>query len=188
MLDANSAYTLADVGIFQAMDDLNLLMLEQPLAYDDIFEHSLLKPKITTPLCLDESIDAAHDVHVAVALGACDIINIKTARVGGWTEARRIHDLCLTYGLGVWIGGMAETEIGTAAKVAMAALPGVTLHSDIAVSFERFTTAVTEPIELNRTDSTITVPDTPGLGLEIDLDAIDRITVRRESFESQARL
>ena len=183
MLDANSAYTLADSGVFRAMDALGLIMLEQPLGYDDLFEHSLLKPQIATPLCLDESVHSAHDVHVAVALGACDIVNIKTARVGGWTEGRRIHDLCLTYGLMVWIGGMAETEIGTAAKVAMAALPGVTLHSDIAVSHERFEIAVTEPITLNRADSTVTVPDKPGLGLEVDHAAIDAITLRKRCFD-----
>jgi len=182
MLDANSAYSLSDVGIFQAMDDLDLLMIEQPLGHDDIFEHSLLKPQIPMPLCLDESIDSTHDVHVAVALGACDIVNIKTSRVGGWTEARRIHDLCLTYGLKVWIGGMMETEIGTAAKVAMAALPGVTLHSDIAVSNERFAIAIAEPFTLNADDSTVTVPAKPGLGVEIDLGAVANITLRYERF------
>lgn len=184
MLDANSAYSLADVGTFQAMNDLALLMIEQPLGHADIFEHSMLKPQIATPLCLDESIHSAHDVHVAAALGACDIVNIKTSRVGGWTEARRIHDLCLSYGLKVWIGGMVETEIGTAAKVAMAALPGVTLHSDIAVSHERFAITVAEPFVLNAEDSTVTVPDGPGLGIEIDRGAIDGITLRQRSFES----
>jgi o-succinylbenzoate synthase len=182
MLDANSAYTLADVGVFQAMDGLGLLMIEQPLGHDDIFEHSRLRPQIRTPLCLDESIHSAHDVHVAAALGACDIINIKTSRVGGWSEARRIHDLCLTYGLKVWIGGMVETEIGTAAKVAMAALPGVTLHSDIAVSHERFAIAVAEPLALNAEDSTVTVPTKPGLGIAIDTDAVTSITLRKETF------
>jgi O-succinylbenzoate synthase len=182
MLDANSAYTLADVDVFRAMDDLDLLMLEQPLAHDDIYEHSRLRPLIATPLCLDESLHSAHDVHVAAALVACDIVNIKTARVGGWTEARRIHDLSLDYGLRVWIGGMVETEIGTAAKIAMAALPGVTLHSDIAVSYERFDIAVADPFTLNAEDSTVTVPTGPGLGIEIDQDAIDNITMRRQSF------
>jgi O-succinylbenzoate synthase len=124
-------------------------------------------------------------VHVAAALGACDIVNIKTARVGGWTEARRIHYLCLSYGMKVWIGGMVETEIGTAAKVAMAALPGVTLHSDIAVSHERFAITVAEPFVLNVEDSTVTVPDGPGLGIEIDRGAIDGITLRQRSFERE---
>jgi len=182
MLDANSAYTLADVGVFQAMDDLELLMIEQPLAHDDIFEHSRLRPQIATPVCLDESIRNAHDVQVAAALAACDIVNIKTARVGGWIEGRRIHDLCLNHGLKVWIGGMVETEIGTAAKVAMAALPGVTMHSDIAVSHERFAIAVAEPFTLNADDSTVTVPTRPGLGITIDTDAIAHITLRRETF------
>jgi O-succinylbenzoate synthase len=181
MLDANSAYTLADAGVFQAMDDLGLLMIEQPLGHDDIWEHSLLRPQIATPLCLDESIDGAHDVRVAAALRACDVVNIKTSRVGGWTEARRVHDACLDHGLRVWIGGMMETEIGTAAKVAMAALPGVTLPSDIAVSHERFAIAVAEPFTLNA-DSTVTVPTKPGLGVEIDDDAVARITLRRETF------
>jgi len=166
----------------QAMDDLGLLMIEQPLGHDDIFEHSRLRPQITTPLCLDESIHSAHEVHVAAALGACDIVNIKTSRVGGLSEARRIHDLCLRYGLKVWIGGMVETEIGTAAKVAMAALPGVTLHSDIAVSHERFAIAVAEPFTLNAGDSTATVPTKPGLGIAIDPDAVAHITLRQETF------
>ncbi len=182
MLDANSAYTLADAEIFTAMDDLDLLMIEQPLGHDDVFEHSRLRPLIRTPLCLDESIRGAHDVHVAAALGACDIVNIKTARVGGWSEARRVHDLCLSYGMRVWIGGMVETEIGTAAKVAMAALPGVTLHSDIAVSHERFAIAVAEPITLNAEDGTVTVPAGPGLGIAIDESAIASITLRRQTF------
>lgn len=182
MVDANSGYTLDDVGVFQAMDDLDLLMIEQPLGYDDIYEHSLLRGQIATPLCLDESVHSAHDVHVAAALGACDIVNIKTSRVGGWTEARRIHDLALQYGMRLWIGGMVETEIGTAAKVAIAALPGVSLHSDIAVSHERFEIALTEPITLNAEDSTVTVPTGPGLGVSVNTDAVDRITLRRQSF------
>ena len=181
-VDANSGYTLDDTALLRSMDDLDLVMLEQPLGHDDIYEHSKLRPRIATPLCLDESIHGVHDVHVAAALGACDIVNIKTARVGGWSEARRVHDLALEYGMRVWIGGMVETEIGTAAKIAMAALPGVTLHSDIAVSHERFELAVTEPITLNAEDSTVTVPTGPGLGVEVDLDAVDRIALRRRTF------
>ena len=112
---------------------------------------------------------------------------IKTARVGGWSETRRIHDLALGYGMRVWIGGMVETEIGTAAKIAMAALPGVTLHSDIAVSHERFELALTEPIRLNPEDSTVDVPAGPGLGVEVDRDAVERVTLRRRTFGAGGR-
>lgn len=182
MVDANSGYRLDDSAALLAFDELDLVMIEQPLGYDDIFEHSKLRARLRTPLCLDESLHDLHDVRVARALGACDIVNIKPGRVGGWCESRRIHDLCVAEGLGVWIGGMVETELGTAAKIALAALPGVGYHSDIAVSYERFEIAVAEPIRLNRDDSTVTVPTKPGLGIDIDRSAIDHITLRRESF------
>lgn len=180
MLDANSAYTLADAPIFQQLDDLNLLMLEQPLGYEDIYDHSLLRPQIQTPLCLDESIHSADHARTAVALGACDIINIKPARIGGWAEARRIHDLGAQAGLGLWVGGMLETGIGRAAQLALASLPGFNLPGDISATDRYYAPDVTPPFYLNPEDSTITVPTGPGLGVTVDLKQLTAVTLRHE--------
>jgi o-succinylbenzoate synthase len=183
MLDANSAYTLADAPTFKKMEPLNLLMIEQPLGSDDLYEHSLLKQQMKVPVCLDESIHSFGDTQLALHIQAMDILNLKPPRVGGWTNARRIHDLCRENGIPVWIGGMIETELGTSGKVALAALPGVTLPSDIAESGERYAIQVAEPLKLNPEDSTITVPTRPGLGVEIDMEAIQKITLRKETFK-----
>ena len=182
MLDANSAYTLADAALFREMDDLDLLMLEQPLGYEDIYDHSLLRPQITTPLCLDESIHSADHARFALAIGACDIINIKPARVGGWTEARLVHDLCLEAGVPVWCGGMLETGIGRAGQLALASLPGFTLPGDISATSRYYDKDITAPFTLNGEDSTIDVPAAPGLGVEIDHRQLKRVTVREKRF------
>ena len=137
MLDANSAYQLSDSAIFEAMDEFNLLMLEQPLDYEDIYDHSQLRQVIRTPLCLDESIHSADHARYALAIGACDIINIKPARVSGWTEARKVHDICRQVQVPVWCGGMLETGIGRAGQLALASLPGFTLPGDISAT-ERY--------------------------------------------------
>ncbi|MEZ4515927.1 MAG: o-succinylbenzoate synthase [Chloroflexota bacterium] len=182
MLDANSAYTLDDVAVFQAMDDLNLLMLEQPLGYEDIYDHSLLRPQIASPLCLDESIHSADHARFALAIGACDIINVKPSRVAGWTEARRIHDLCRSAGMPLWVGGMLETGVGRAAQLALASLPGFTLPGDISATDRYYEQDITEPFFLNTEDSTIDVPSGPGLGVTVDQKQLDAVTVRRETF------
>jgi O-succinylbenzoate synthase len=182
MLDANSAYVLSDAPVFQLMDDLNLLMLEQPLGYEDIYDHSNLRPQIATPLCLDESILSADHARLALAIGACDIINIKPARVGGWTEARKIHDLCLSAGISVWVGGMLETGVGRAAQLALASLPGFTLPGDISATERYYVHDIATHFELNRADSTIDVPSGPGLGIEIDQDQLDAVTLQKASF------
>jgi len=182
MLDANSAFRLEDAAVFQAMDDLNLLMLEQPLGYEDIYDHSRLRPLIKTPLCLDESIHSADHARYALAIGACDIINVKPSRVAGWTEARRIHDLCRAAGMPLWVGGMLETGVGRAAQLALASLPGFTLPGDISATDRYYARDITAPFTLNREDSTITVPAGPGLGVEIDHDQLAAVTLRRESF------
>ena len=182
MLDANSAYTLADAALFREMDDLDLLMLEQPLGYEDIYDHSLLRPQISTPLCLDESIHSADHARFALAIGACDIINIKPARVGGWTEARLVHDLCLEAGVPVWCGGMLETGIGRAGQLALASLPGFTLPGDISATSRYYDKDITAPFTLNGEDSTIDVPAAPGLGVEIDHRQLKRVTVREKRF------
>jgi len=184
MLDANSAFRLEDAPVFQAMDDLGLLMLEQPLGYEDIYDHSRLRPLIHTPLCLDESIHSADHARYALALGACDIINVKPSRVAGWTEARRIHDLCREAGMPLWVGGMLETGIGRAAQLALAALPGFTLPGDISATARYYERDITAPFYLNAEDSTITVPDGVGLGVEIDHNQLAAVTLRRETFKA----
>jgi O-succinylbenzoate synthase len=185
MLDANSAYSLDDAPVFQAMDDLELLMIEQPLNYDDIFDHSRLRPKIKTPLCLDESIHSAGHARYALAIDACDIINIKPARVGGWTEARITHDLCLKAGMPVWCGGMLETGIGRAGQLALASLPGFTLPGDISATERYYVDDVARPdFVLNPEDSTINVPTGPGLGVTLDMDRLSEVTLRKERFRT----
>ncbi len=182
MLDANSAYTLDDAVIFQSMDDLNLLMIEQPLGYEDIYDHSKLRPQIKSPLCLDESIHTADHARLAIALQACDIINVKPTRVSGWTEARKIHDLGVANGLGLWVGGMLETGVGRAAQLALASLPGFTLPGDISATSRYYEHDIATPFFLNTEDSTITVPTGPGLGIEVDMDRLKAVTLRQESF------
>ncbi len=183
MMDANSAYRLADAPLFQEMDSLDLLMLEQPLGYEDIYDHSQLRPLIETPLCLDESIHSVDHARYALAIGACDIINIKPSRVGGWSEARRVHDICREAGMPVWCGGMLESGIGRAAQLALASLPGFTLPGDISASSRYYVENIAVPaFMLNREDSTISVPTKPGLGVEIDWDTLEEVTLRRETF------
>ncbi|MCA9897185.1 MAG: o-succinylbenzoate synthase [Ardenticatenaceae bacterium] len=182
MLDANSAYTLDDAIIFQSMDELNLLMIEQPLGYEDIYDHSKLRPQIKSPLCLDESIHSAEHARYAIALQACDIINIKPSRVSGWTEARKVHDLGVAHGLGLWVGGMLETGVGRAAQLALASLPGITLPGDISATSRYYTHDIATPFFLNAEDSTITVPAGPGLGIDVDMARLKEVTLRQQSF------
>ncbi|MCA9938528.1 MAG: o-succinylbenzoate synthase [Anaerolineales bacterium] len=182
MLDANSAYRLEDAGIFQAMDDLHLLMLEQPLDHDDIYNHSRLRPQIKTPLCLDESITTPDHARAALALGACDIINIKPSRVAGWTRAREIHDICRAANVPVWVGGMLETGVGRAAQLALASLPGFTLPGDISATSRYYAADIATSFFLNQEDSTITVPDGPGLGIEVDEGRLQAVTRRQATF------
>lgn len=188
MLDANSAYTLEDAAVFQAMDDLKLLMIEQPLDYDDIYDHSHLRPIIETPLCLDESIHSANHARYAIEIGACDIINIKAPRVGGWTEARKVHDLCREEGVPVWCGGMLETGIGRAAQLALASLPGFTLPGDISATERYYADDIARPdFVLNVEDSTIDVPTGPGLGVTVDMDRLEQATIRSVQYSILSR-
>ena len=182
MLDANSAYTLDDAVIFQAMDELNLLMIEQPLGYEDIYDHSKLRPQIKSPLCLDESIHSADHARLAITLQACDIINVKPTRVSGWAEARNIHDLGVANGLGLWVGGMLETGVGRAAQLALASLPGFSLPGDISATSRYYEHDIATAFFLNEEDSTITVPTGPGLGIELDMDRLKDVTLRQQSF------
>ncbi len=182
MVDANSAYTLADTGHLAALDEWGLLMIEQPLAHDDLYEHSLLQRRLRTPICLDESIPTPSHAQAALQLGSCRIINIKPGRVGGLAQARRIHDLCQDWRLPVWCGGLLETGVGRAHNIAIASLPNYTLPGDISASdryYER--DIVIPPFRLNP-DGTIDVPQGPGIGVEIDRGFLETVTVRRETF------
>lgn len=177
-VDANSAYTLADADRLAELDPFDLLLIEQPLQEDDIVDHATLAARLRTPVCLDESIVSDKAAADALALGAASIINIKAGRVGGYLEAVRIHDRCVTAGVPVWCGGMLETGIGRAANAALAALPGFTLPGDVSAS-DRFyhRDIVTDPIVLD--DGHVRVPTAPGLGVEIDETALEAFTVER---------
>jgi O-succinylbenzoate synthase len=179
-VDANSAYTLDDAAVFQKMDDLGLLLIEQPLAEDDLIDHARLQAQLRTPLCLDESILSVRHAAQALDIGACQTINIKLGRVGGLSEAVAIHDLCLGRSIPVWCGGMLETGVGRAANLALAALPGFTLPGDISATDRYYTFDVAQPPFCLNPDSTIDVPKGPGLGVEIDPSALQRVVLRRE--------
>ncbi len=168
MLDANSAYTLADADHLAQLDRFNLLMIEQPLADDDIYEHSQLQPRIATPICLDESIKSASDLQMALKVGGLKILNLKPARVGGFTESLKIYRLCAETNTPLWIGGMLETGVGRAANVAFASLPAVTLPCDISATDRYFNPDITEPPFVLGPDSTLPVPDGIGTGVEIE--------------------
>jgi o-succinylbenzoate synthase len=180
-VDANAAYTLADAPIFRALDPLGLLMIEQPLHYEDLVEHAKLQGQITTDLCLDESIRSSADAAAALELGACRIVNIKQGRVGGLLEARRVHDVSRVHGAPVWCGGMLETGIGRAANLALAALPGFTLPGDTSASARYFADDLTVPFEM-AADGTMAVPKGPGIGVEPRLDRLETCTLQVETL------
>ncbi len=169
-VDANAGYGTADVDLVASLDQFDLLMIEQPFAPDEIRLHAELASRMHTPICLDESILSTVHTAMALDLGACSIVNIKVGRVGGLLEARRIHDLCLARGVPVWCGGMLETGIGRAANVALAALAGFTYPADISASDRYWRRDLTEPFRL--VDSQLHVPTGPGLGVEVDLEAL----------------
>ncbi len=181
-VDANGAYTLDDWSVFRQLDDLDLLMIEQPLPHEDLVEHAKLQRRISTPICLDESIRSAADARAALELGACRIINIKPGRVGGLLEGRRIHDLAVAQGAPVWCGGLLETGIGRAANLALAALPGFTLPGDTSASRRYFADDLTEPFVMDA-DGTMAVPKSPGLGVEPRSDRLAQCTLRVERLE-----
>lgn len=178
-VDANSAYTLADIDTLAELDRFDLLLIEQPLEEDDIVDHATLARQLRTPICLDESIVSAKAARDALALGSASIINIKAGRIGGYLEAVDIHDLCVAAGVPVWCGGMLETGIGRAANAALAALPGFTLPGDVSASSRFYARdIVTEPAVLE--DGHVRVPTGHGLGVEIDPVALEDFTVSRE--------
>ncbi len=181
-VDANAAYTLADAELLRRLDDFGLLMIEQPLAHDDLADHAALQRTLSTAICLDESITTRDRARQALETGACRIVNMKVGRVGGYGEALRIHDLCLERGVPMWCGGMLESGVGRAHTVALASLPGFTLPGDISASrryFER--DVIVPPVEV-ADDGTVAVPASPGLGFEVDLAFLDSRTERVETI------
>jgi O-succinylbenzoate synthase len=180
-VDANSAYTLDDLPLLRRLDAFNLLLIEQPLAHDDIIDHARLQESLTTPVCLDESIHSADDARKAIAIGACRVINIKVSRVGGLREAKRVHDVCKAQGVPVWCGGMHEFGIGRAANVAIASLPGFTLPGDISGSDKYYREDLVDPPVL-ADQGAVAVPTSAGLGHEPIVARIERQTLREVSL------
>lgn len=177
-VDANAAYRLADARQLAALDPFNLLLIEQPLAEDDLRGHAELAAMLRTPVCLDESITSARAAADAISLGACRIVNIKPGRVGGYLEARRIHDVCGAHGVPVWCGGMLETGIGRAANLALAALPGFTLPGDTSASARYYQQDITPPFVLDQ--GHLPVPGGPGIGVDPVPDVLEAVITSRQ--------
>jgi O-succinylbenzoate synthase len=181
-VDANSAYTLDDVPLFEAMDEYDLLLIEQPLGEDDIVDHARLQTRLRTPICLDESIVHPHDARKAIELGSCRIINIKQGRMGGLTRAVETHDLCEAQGVPVWCGGMLETGVGRLLNLALASLPNFRLPGDISASDRYFEQDLIDPPVVLNPDGTIDVPTDVGVAPRVDTRRVEEITLRRETF------
>src|SRR6266480_4716875 len=183
--DANSAYTMDEVEHLRKFDQFNLLMIEQPLWNDDVYYHARLQRELRTSICLDESIRHARDCAAAIETGACRIANIKVGRVGGFTEAKKIHDLCLSNNIPVWCGGMLESGIGRAHNVALSALQNFRLPGDVSASKRYWKEDIVEPEVEVSPQGTIAIGDTPGTGYRVREDLIEKLTVRKETFRLQ---
>lgn len=181
MADANSAYRLEDVELLKQLDAFDLTMIEQPLASDDIIDHATLQKQLSTPICLDESIHSFEDARKAVELGSTKIINIKIGRVGGLTEAKKIHDYCMEKGIPVWCGGMLEAGIGRAHNVALTTLPNFILPGDTAGSSRYWEKDIITP-EVIVDHGVIHVPQQAGIGYAIDQEAVERYTVMKKTY------
>ena len=184
-VDANSAYSLNDVELFKEMDDYNLLLIEQPLGYEDIYDHSKLQRELKTPICLDESIHSLDDTRAAIELDSCKVINIKPGRVGGFTESKLIHDYCASKNIPVWCGGMLESGIGRAGNIALASMSNFTLPGDISASKRYYKEDLVEPEFVVNIDGTMDVPNQPGIGVEVNLKRLEKVTVSKASFTSR---
>ncbi|MUK87670.1 o-succinylbenzoate synthase [Ornithinibacillus sp. L9] len=181
MADANSAYTLDDVDHLKKLDEFDLMMIEQPLAHDDIVDHAKLQAEINTPICLDESIHSLADARKAVELGSCKIINVKIGRVGGLREAKRIHDFCQEQDVPVWCGGMLEAGVGRAHNIALTTLPQFTMPGDTAGSSRYWKKDIIKP-EVVVENGVIKVPDKPGIGYDMDDEALEQFTVEKKEY------
>lgn len=184
MVDANSAYRLADVALLQKLDDFKLMMIEQPLNWDDIYLHSELQRQLRTPICLDECIHNSRHARAAIELGACRIINVKLGRVGGHSEARAVHDICFERGIPIWCGGMLESGVGRAHNVAMSSLSGFVLPGDVSASRRYWAEDIIEPEVEVSSRGTIRVPDAPGLGYTVRRDRVQELTVRERTWHA----
>jgi o-succinylbenzoate synthase len=178
-VDANSAYSLETARALNPLDDLDLLLIEQPLYEDDIWDHRVLQAQFKTPICLDESVVSPRHARYALEMKACRIINIKPGRVGGLSQGIEIHDICRAQGVPVWCGGMLETGVGRASNLAIATLPGFVLPGDISASDRYFSRDITQESFTLNPDSTIDVPVGPGLGVTIDRQALDQFTLTK---------
>ncbi len=183
-VDANAAYSIDDAPLLAELDEFGLLLIEQPLPEEEILGHAELAKALQTPICLDESITSARGAADAIALGACSVVNIKAGRVGGYLEARRVHDACVQRNVPVWCGGMLETGLGRAANVALAALPGFTLPGDTSASGRYYEEDITEPFVLE--DGRLSVPTGPGLGVEPIPERLERFTTGTETLRREA--
>lgn len=182
-VDANSAYTLADIDVMKQLDQFNLLMIEQPLAAGDLVDHSKLQPQLKTPICLDESIESLDDARHAIDLGACQIVNVKLGRVGGHLAAKKIQDYALQRGIPVWCGGMLESGIGRAHNIAMSTLPGFSLPGDVSASSRYWEEDIVEPPVTVSPSGTIKPLESPGIGYAVKEKRIEALTVRREEIK-----
>lgn len=179
MADANSAYTLNDIDLFRRMDAFELMMFEQPLAYDDMLDHAKLQREIKTPICLDESIKSPADAQKALEVNSGRIINVKLGRVGGYAQAKQLEAVCRNAGVPVWCGGMLESGIGRAHNIAMSTLAGFTLPGDVSASKRYWAEDIIEPAVEVSPDGMISAPEGPGIGFEVRLGLVDNVTVRK---------
>jgi O-succinylbenzoate synthase len=186
MADANSAYTLADADHLKRLDEFHLMMIEQPLAHDEIIDHAALQAKLETPICLDECIRTVHHAQQAIRMRACRIINIKLGRVGGFREAKRVHDVAQVHGVPVWCGGMLESGIGRAHNVALSSLPNFVLPGDVSASKRYWKRDIVSPEVEVSPSGTIAVPSGAGLGYAIDHEFLKSVTVRQETITARA--
>jgi O-succinylbenzoate synthase len=186
MADANNAYSLDDTASLEALDELGLIMIEQPLAWDDLLRHVELQKRLKTPVCLDESITSLDRAEDMIALGAGKIVNIKAGRVGGFRQSKAIHDLCQAHGIPVWCGGMLESGVGRAHNVALSSLPNFTLPGDVSPSERYWEKDVVIPEWTMDREGWVNVPvDQPGMGVRVDLDRVEDLTVRREELRAR---
>ena len=187
MADANSAFSLDHIPLFKQLDQLKLLMIEQPLHYDDIADHAKLQAQLNTPICLDESIHSPLHARWAIEIKACRVINVKVGRVGGVSNAMTIHDMCVESRIPLWCGGMLETGVGRATNLHLATLPNFLLPGDISATERYYAEDIAEPcFYLNPEDSTITVPTGPGIGVTVLLERVKQFRLRYQAFNASS--
>lgn len=184
-VDANSAYTLGDRDHLRGLDEFGLVMIEQPLQWDDIYVHAKLQKQIETAICLDECISHSRHAEAAIELGACRIINVKLGRVGGHTEARRVHAVCQAHAIPVWCGGMLESGVGRAHNVAMSTLPNFTLPGDVSASQRYWANDIIEPEVVVTSQGTIRVPHAPGIGYTVRRELVEQLTVKKKHWKAE---